>query len=465
MDYELTDTSWVKDFIHNVFGSNSKDADAIMAKKMQAINKPFYKYCYVCENSKRNQDTIDYNIENFEKDELFFQNPKLFNDPFDCFLGFSQTQLIKTLLVDTVRKQKKYTPEMRKAINTFFGDESTEVSLDEMDTTEIRIAMKTIIPLISESFSSNEKERLFIIEILDVLMLDENMPLFIKLMNNKLTVVDQQSIIDIMYSNEAFKEYMKASMKNAVNDDLFFDIIKRDMKLKVETTPDSFMGSGNADSFQFFDFFQMLLSAIQGKEQIPELSEIKKQFTEISNSAMQKSRQVISEQCRVTCLSERMDSPLMWSHYANKHYGFCLEYDFTHSIIKRYPDLNMAKIMLLPVIYSEKRPLLSKALTDSKVMFQYMKTKKMPNEFIESMVYGLLFKSLDWSYEKEWRIIGLNMEKPAMKLPVPRKLFLGANIEEPTRTRLIEIAKKKHIPVFQMMLSSDKYKFEYYKVD
>ena len=33
---------------------------------------------------------------------------------------------------------------MRKAINTFFGDESTEVSLDEMDTTEIRMVMKML---------------------------------------------------------------------------------------------------------------------------------------------------------------------------------------------------------------------------------------------------------------------------------------------------------------------------------
>ena len=121
--------------------------------------------------------------------------------------------------------------------------------------------------------------------------------------------------------------------------------------------------------------------------------------------------------------------------------------------------------MLLPVIYSEDRPLLSKALTDPKVMLQYMKTKKMPNEFTESMIYGLLFKSLDWSYEREWRIIGINMEKPVMKLPVARKLFLGVNIEEPIKTRLIEIARKKHIPVYQMMLCSDKYKFEYYKVE
>ena len=155
----------------------------------------------------------------------------------------------------------------------------------------------------------------------------------------------------------------------------------------------------------------------------------------------------------------------MWSHYANKHFGFCLEYDFTHSMLMRYPDLNMAKIMLLPVIYSEKRPLLSKMITDTKFKVQYMRTKKIPNNVIESIIYGLLFKSLDWAYEHEWRIIGINMNKPTMKLPPARKLFLGANIEENTKSKLIEIANKKHILVYQMYLSSDKYKFEYYKVN
>ncbi|MGM9669841.1 MAG: hypothetical protein ACI3VZ_08835, partial [Faecousia sp.] len=81
------DTSWVKPFIHDLFSKDSKDADAIMAGKMVHMNKPFYKYCYVCEDSKRTADTIDYNILNFENDQLFFQDPSLFNDPFDCYLG------------------------------------------------------------------------------------------------------------------------------------------------------------------------------------------------------------------------------------------------------------------------------------------------------------------------------------------------------------------------------------------
>jgi hypothetical protein len=70
-------------------------------------------------------------------------------------------------------------------------------------------------------------------------------------------------------------------------------------------------------------------------------------------------------------------------------------------MLKRYPDLNVAKIMLLPVIYSDQRPLLTKAITNSKILVQYMKTKKLPNVIIENIVYGMLFKSIDWIYERE----------------------------------------------------------------
>ena len=40
---------------------------------MSYINRMYYKYCYVCEESKRTEDTTDYDIDNFENDELFFQ--------------------------------------------------------------------------------------------------------------------------------------------------------------------------------------------------------------------------------------------------------------------------------------------------------------------------------------------------------------------------------------------------------
>ena len=463
---EILDTSWVKPFIHNIFFGDSKDDDFFMERKMSHINRPYYKYCYVCEDSKRTEDTIDYNIDNFERDELFFQDPALFNDPFDCYMGFSQNQMMKDLLIDNMRKQGKYTPQMRKAINLFFGNGTEkEISIDDMSNDEIKVFISALIPTISSSLSEDEMGRKCISELMMLLTKDENIPLFVKLTKNQLTVADQQAIIDIMFSNETYREYTKSPIENPEHSEWIIKAAQHDMKLRVETKPDSFMNGDGTDAFQFFDFFEMLLKATTGGEVLPELSAVKQKFSEASNSAMVKCRKMISEKCRVTCLSERMDSPLMWSHYANKHFGFCLEYDFTHTMVKRYPDLNMAKIMLLPVIYSEKRPLLSRVLTNSKIMLPYYKTGKMPIEVVESIVYGLLFKSLDWSYEREWRIIGVDMEKPTMKLPSARKVFLGANMEEAARTRVIEIAKKKHIPVYQMMLSSDRYKFEYYKVD
>jgi len=428
--YELSDTSWVRPFIHNLFSGDSNKADEYMAEKMKYINKPFYKYCYVCEDSKRTKDTIDYNIINFENDELFFQDPNLFNDPFDCYLGFSQTEMIKDLLILDMKKKKKYTPQMRKAINDFFENDTEEVSYEDIDSETLRTVVETIISVVASAVVDGENEQGFVAEMMGVLTSDENLPLFLKLIQNKLTVVDQQTIIDIMYDNETFCNYTKSSLENPDHSEMILKMARHDMKLKVETHPDSFINGEGTGSFQLFDFFNIIVDAVSGKEQTSEIDEIKKEFYNLSSSSMEKSRKLISDQCRVTCLSEKMDSPLMWSHYANKHFGFCLEYDFTHSMLMRYPDLNMAKIMLLPVIYSEKRPLLSKMITDTKFKVQYMKTKKVPNNVIESMVYGLLFKSLDWAYEHEWRIIGINMNKPTMKLPSARKLFLGANIEE-----------------------------------
>lgn len=86
-----------------------------------------------------------------------------------------------------------------------------------------------------------------------------------------------------------------------------------------------------------------------------------------------------------------------------------------------------------------------------------------PAVAFEKIMYGLLGKSSDWDYEEEWRIFQLG-NKDTMKLPKARKVFLGANMEEIPKQRIMEIAKKKNIPVFQMYLKADKYKFDYYRV-
>ncbi|AEG01051.1 DUF2971 domain-containing protein [Methylomonas methanica] len=83
----------------------------------------------------------------------------------------------------------------------------------------------------------------------------------------------------------------------------------------------------------------------------------------------------------IYCLTERRDSILMWSHYADDHKGFCIEFEATDytpvfggaqqvSYEKEYPEINFY------------------------------------NTPIEDKVkLSLLTKFTDWNYEREWRIL------------------------------------------------------------
>ena len=460
--------NWVKPYINSLFSSSSEqhEQEELLLEKMKYINKPFYKYCYVCEENKRGADKIDYNIENFKNNCLFFQNPANFNDPFDCYMGFSQVELVRNLLITSMKQQHKYSPSMRKAIESFFSDEVfNPISYNSISSEDWLVAIKQIIPILLNQFGEDELLRNYTDSFLTTLLNGDYMELFLKLVQNKLTIMDKQQIVDLIYQDEAFKTYAKSKITNKDMAETIIDIVRHDTKLKIETTPDSVLSDTENETFQIFDLFQLIIDSFKGNKDFPEFSDIKKQLKTAGDDAVSKSRMIISEQCRITCLSERMDSPLMWSHYANKHYGFCLEYDFTHSMIKNFPDLWLAKLMLFPVIYSESRPLLSNAIANPSMLLQYKKTHKMPNYLISNIIFCLLFKSKEWEYEQEWRIILINNDKPTLKLPPPRKVFLGANMEDSARNRVVEIAKSKRIPIYQMFLTADKYQFSYYKVE
>ena len=71
---------WIYEYIRKQFSANIRENGvALRDSKLDYINIPLYKYCHVCENSTRNELTADYNIDNFEKEVLFFQNQSMFN--------------------------------------------------------------------------------------------------------------------------------------------------------------------------------------------------------------------------------------------------------------------------------------------------------------------------------------------------------------------------------------------------
>ena len=87
----------------------------------------------------------------------------------------------------------------------------------------------------------------------------------------------------------------------------------------------------------------------------------------------------------VTCLAERNDDLLMWSHYGDGYKGFCLEFRTTLAPFT----------MIRPVKYVESMPRIN--MCDFFVRNQW-----------QALVNLYCTKSAAWSYEKEWRVLHQN---------------------------------------------------------
>ena len=451
------ENNWVKDYVNKLLNCDiKKDAIKLRDAKLQYINKPLYKYCSVCENAKRDENTIDYNIDNLEKDLLYFQSPIKFNDPFDCFIGFSETKTVKDFLIRDLKAKKQYNEDNKQIIELLFSDDKYNFTIDEED---FYLALKS---LMSVYFNEDDPMQKICTDVFTTI--HKNHPyIFAKLINKQpLTILDRQIFIDILFQNEKYINILNSNTNSSLSIPLF----QYEMKLKQELIASETFIEDNDDTFSIINIFIELSNAINGNNVQPkDFDRLKENFNSASKETLHKIRTIVSDLFKITCFSEHNDSNLMWSHYANKHYGFCLEYDFTATLTTpRYKDLLTAQLLLLPVEYSNKRPLLSDTLLSYSTFMYYKKHKSVPTPDLSKLILSLLRKGENWGYEKEWRIIDFMSKDNFMKLPPPRKIFLGVNIEDSTKCRLLDIATKKKIPVYQMYLAPNNYKLDYYKI-
>jgi len=104
-------------------------------------------------------------------------------------------------------------------------------------------------------------------------------------------------------------------------------------------------------------------------------------------------RRILLEQRGIACFSANSLDITMWSHYADGHHGFCLEFDtgikpFTEAYYVRYADafpyVNPVDIIVNPHDGDPENDLL---------------------------VSSVLTKAACWKYEEEWRIMHLEPNK------------------------------------------------------
>jgi len=136
---------------------------------------------------------------------------------------------------------------------------------------------------------------------------------------------------------------------------------------------------------------------------------------------------------------------IMWSHYAKNHQGYCIEYDTA-----TWPE--PAKRMLFPVIYSS-------------TMFDCTKyyaaaAKDIGNFNNVFAQVQALYKSPEWEYEQEWRLVfigGIISKEMNYTVGLPKRVLLGARIEHADRERVIAVCRSTGTEVHQMKLVPDRF--------
>lgn len=89
----------------------------------------------------------------------------------------------------------------------------------------------------------------------------------------------------------------------------------------------------------------------------------------------------------ITCFSKRSDSQLMWSHYADSHRGVCFRIDLPEPSPETYKagDPVPVPVTYCPSLFDEREK-------------RHLKSEDLP-------LYMSTFKSDDWAYEEEVRMV------------------------------------------------------------
>jgi hypothetical protein len=137
--------------------------------------------------------------------------------------------------------------------------------------------------------------------------------------------------------------------------------------------------------------FPRLLAYVRGRD--PALAagltpeKLREAFISAARRAYGERRTIQREQRGIACFSATYTDIMMWSHYADGHRGFCLEFDTSQ------PPFSKA----LQVTYVDTPPLLNPV----DVLVEDPSDDK-NNALLRALV---LTKARCWSYEQEWRLM------------------------------------------------------------
>lgn len=366
----------------------------------------------------------EFALKNLENQVLHASRPSVFNDPFDCRMG------VGAIYED---EQKILQEVLSKSFSTYFGKaEATNISLDEQGLSNLMENKKSFPGELNELMANDFEGELTQEKLKKILMVS---------IEPCLWVIEKEE---------------KENLREAFNEFLQPEIMLKNISQFIEEGNIYKHLARNLDVDDDADDITLMTRIAQkvGHPPVEDVGEIGETLKKAINNVAES----FDKEFGIICLSSDYKNCLMWSHYAESHRGFCIEYDFSKGIENDQ--------LIFPVIYSNKRPSIPWKLVKESERGE--KNNIMEGQKLYSFMKMLVTKSEEWKYEKEWRIIiptSTDSRSIDVRIPKISCIYLGALCSEQNKKKVIQIARKLGVPVQQMVLDLSEYKLHACLID
>lgn len=368
----------------------------------------------------------DYSLDNLKMQTLHGSKPSAFNDPFDSKIGVDIYSLIES-------KLNIESSDIEKILYEF-----VEVYKGKKD---IGSCSESNIIIFERLFKSENFMDYFTSRFNNASLSNEEIGKH--LINHMEILVEMYSSILADEETRKKLEYIEKIIPELENKEMLISAITFDEREKTLKSIIHNMGiDDDVDEIA-------LISSLYIQQQPNEYEKairMNHAFTEIERSV----NTAIDDTVYIVSLCTDHKNRLMWSHYADNHKGFCIEYDFSADVLKE------KRALVLPVVYSSLRP----KLPYETMLFSEKQTLENMNfqSIYEKIFLSMLTKDEIWSYEKEWRIL-ISAQEEAMNIPAPPVscIYLGACCSAENEEEIKTLVQDWNIPVKKMIVDRGDY--------
>jgi hypothetical protein len=275
--------------------------------------------------------------------------------------------------------------------------------------------------------------------------------------------------------NDPFDSFLRSEEDTYIKSNLLKEIRKlnilSDTECSSKLTRDEYYAIQNSNTHYKYnprykkqgDRFDSVINNLITRKENPIRSQLRELVRRIAHTYTDKIKVLNANSIGISCFStfsnekELLENVTMWSHYADHHRGFCVEYDTSRENIKNREEIICS---LFPVTYTSKVPILSVSnLTKIDLDSEYVEINK---ALMKSIYKTYMTKSRFWSYEKEWRLImDLNVSPFIINRTIPffpiSKIYLGCRIEYNLKKHIINFAINNDIEVFETNQSRENF--------